>query len=165
MHVPARLFLIHFQVLDLFECLLKLLILLLNYLVDVLVMHIALLDLVLFAQNHRRNALVNLAQKSIQWVVVRVDFRDLLERVQIRQYGGRLIFDPLSDRLECFGRLCSHGRIIAVRHLHLVVVLNLPDDLRGDLLRLLTAVLLHNVLDPIARDIVNLRQRSCTFLI
>ena len=34
------------QVLDLFECLLKLLILLLNYLVDVLVMHIALLDLI-----------------------------------------------------------------------------------------------------------------------
>ena len=62
MHVPARLFLIHFQVLDLFERLLKLLILLLNYLVDVLVMHIALLDLILFAQNHCRNALVNLAQ-------------------------------------------------------------------------------------------------------
>ena len=52
-HVPARLFLIHFQVLDLFQSLLELLILLLNDLVDVLVVHVALLDLVFFAQDHR----------------------------------------------------------------------------------------------------------------
>ena len=61
-HVPARLLLIHLQVLDLLERLLELLILLLDDLVDVLVMHIALLDLILFAQNHCRNALMNLAQ-------------------------------------------------------------------------------------------------------
>ena len=48
-HVPARLLLIHFQVLNLFERWLELLVLLLDDLIDVLVMHIALLDLVLFA--------------------------------------------------------------------------------------------------------------------
>ena len=51
-HVSARLFLIHFQLLDLLTCLLELLIFLFNKLRNVLVMHVTLLNLIFFTQNH-----------------------------------------------------------------------------------------------------------------
>ena len=58
--------------------LLELLIFLFDYLVDVLIMHVALLDLILFAQDHGRNTLMDLAEQSVEWVIVRVDLRDFL---------------------------------------------------------------------------------------
>ena len=58
--------------------LLELLIFLFDYLVDVLIMHVALLDLILFAQDHGRNTLMDLAKQSVEWIIVRVDLRDFL---------------------------------------------------------------------------------------
>lgn len=72
---------------------------------------------------------MDLTQQIVECVMIRVDFGDLLEGVQVRQHRICLVLKFLSDRIQGGGRRCCHAGVVPrVRHLHLVIVLNLLDD-------------------------------------
>lgn len=61
--------------------------------------------------------------------MIRVDFRDLLQGVQIREHCIGLVLELLGDGVKDSRRRRSHARIEpCVRDLDLVIVLNLLDN-------------------------------------
>ena len=90
---------------------------------------------------------MDLTQESVQSMVTRVHSWYLGQRLQIRQHRLWLILDLLRDAIKRLLRRRSHGWIIpsAIGHLHLVIVLYLLNDSGWDLLRLLSAILVHYV--------------------
>ena len=83
MHMPSRLILIHLKVLNLLIGLLELFFLLSEDLINVPIHRLTLLNLIFFGEDHGRDALVDLAEQSVKWVVIRIYFGDFLERMQI----------------------------------------------------------------------------------
>ena len=83
MHMPSRLILIHLKILNLLIGLLELFFLLSDDLINVPIHRLTLLDLIFLGEDHGRDALVDLTEQSVKWVVVRIYLGYFLERVQI----------------------------------------------------------------------------------